>query len=79
MKNWWTSDKKYGKYQLDLKSVLRKQRNANDKSGLGYSQFYKPSSSKTIFVKSSNTYNNFKIKKVLDKFQPKVTYRRNNL
>lgn len=70
--------KKDEKCQLDLKSVLSKHRNRNDKSGLGYFKIYKPSSSKTNFVKSRDAYNNFKTKKVLDKFKPKVTYGRNN-
>ncbi|XP_050896251.1 uncharacterized protein LOC127102991 [Lathyrus oleraceus] len=39
------------KDKLDLKNVLSQQRYSNDKSGLGYSKFNRPSTSKTIFVK----------------------------
>ena len=37
-----------------MEGVLSQQRYSNDKSGLGYSKFSKPSSNKTIFVKASD-------------------------
>ena len=36
-----------------MEGVLSQQRYSNDKSGLGYSKFSKPSTNKTIFVKAS--------------------------
>ena len=42
---------RYEKGQIGLEGVLSQQRYSNDKSGLGYSKFSKPSSSKTIFVR----------------------------
>ena len=45
---------RYEKGQIGLEGVLSQQRYSNDKSGLGYSKFSKPSSNKTIFVKASD-------------------------
>ena len=42
---------RYEKGQIGLEGVLSQQRYSNDKSGLGYSKFSKPSSNKTIFVR----------------------------
>ena len=42
---------RYEKGQIGLEGVLSQQRYSNDKSGLGYSKFSKPSTSKTIFVR----------------------------
>ena len=39
-----------------MEAVLIQQRYSNDKSGLGYSKFSKPSSNKIIFVKASGNY-----------------------
>ncbi|XP_050914601.1 uncharacterized protein LOC127129463 [Lathyrus oleraceus] len=43
---------RYEKGKIGLEGVLSQQRYSNDKSGLGYSKFSKPSSNKTIFVKA---------------------------
>ena len=45
---------RYEKGQIGLEGVLSQQRYSNDKSGLGYSKFSKPSTSKTIFVKAKD-------------------------
>ena len=45
---------RYEKGQIGLEGVLSQQRYSNDKSGLGYSKFSKPSSNKTIFVKAKD-------------------------
>jgi hypothetical protein len=45
---------RYEKGQIGLEGVLSQQRYSNDKSGLGYSKFSKPSSNKTIIVKASD-------------------------
>ncbi|XP_050882935.1 uncharacterized protein LOC127086256 [Lathyrus oleraceus] len=45
---------RYEKGQIGLEGILSQQRYSNDKSGLGYSKFSKPSSNKTIFVKASD-------------------------
>ena len=45
---------RYEKGQIGLEGVLSQQRYSNDKSGLGYSKFSKPSTNKTIFVKASD-------------------------
>ena len=45
---------RYEKGQIGLEEILRKQRYSDDKSGLGYSKFTKPSSSKTVFVKAKD-------------------------
>ncbi|XP_058763525.1 uncharacterized protein LOC131636971 [Vicia villosa] len=45
---------RYEKGQIGLENVLSTQRYSNDKSGLGFSKFDKPTSNKTIFVKASN-------------------------
>lgn len=71
---------KYEKDQLGLEIVLINQIYTNDKSQLGYSKFYKPSSSKkTIFVRSSDAYNNVQPKNVQNNFQSRMTYVRNTL
>jgi hypothetical protein len=44
--------------------VLSRQRYSNNKNGLGFSMFDKPSKNKTIFVKESTTSNNLEQKKV---------------
>lgn len=44
----------YEKGKIGLEGVLSQQRYSNDKSGLGYSKFDKPSSRNTIFVKASD-------------------------
>lgn len=44
---------RYEKGQIGLEEILKHQRYSNDKSGLGYSKFSKPSINKTIFVKAS--------------------------
>ena len=44
---------RYEKGQIGLEEILKHQRYSNDKSGLGYSKFSKPSTNKTIFVKAS--------------------------
>ena len=54
---------RYEKGQIGLNDVLRKQRFSNDKSGLGYSKFNKPCTSKTIFVKASDQSNKEKVNK----------------
>ena len=54
---------RYEKGQIGLDNVLRQQRFSNDKSGLGYSKFNKPSTSKTIFVKASDQSNKEKVNK----------------
>ena len=45
---------RYEKGQIGLEGVRSQQRYSNDKSGLGYSKFSKPSSNKTIFVKAGD-------------------------
>lgn len=60
---------RYEKGQIGLEGVLSQQiRYSNDKSGLGYSKFSKPSSSTTIFVKDSDQSSNVKVNK------PKVVH-----
>lgn len=57
--------KKYKKCHVVLESVISRQRYTNDKNGLGYSKFNKSSQIKeTIFIKSSNAYNNIQPKKM---------------
>ena len=48
---------RYENGQIGLDNVLSQQRFSNDKSGLGYSKFNKPSTSKIIFVKASDQSN----------------------
>lgn len=63
---------KYENGQFGLKNVLSNKRYTNDKSGLTYSKFDKPSSNKKIiFVKTIN--NKIQLKKVQDNFQTKKT------
>ena len=54
---------RYEKGQIGLEGVLSQQRYSNDKSGLGYSKFSKPSSNKTIFVKASDQSSKEKVNK----------------
>jgi hypothetical protein len=57
--------KKYEKGQIGLENVLSNQRFSNDKCGLGFSNFDKPSTSHTTFVKATcNKFNNVEQKKV---------------
>lgn len=70
--------KKYEKGQLDLENVLNKQRYYNDKCGLGYSKFHKPSTSQIIFVNSSNKFNNEESKKMQVVIHHKNAYVKNN-
>jgi hypothetical protein len=55
---------KYEKGHFGLEDVLSRQRYSNNKNGLGFSMFDKPSKNKTIFVKESTTSNNLEQKKV---------------
>jgi hypothetical protein len=53
------------KYDIGLDNVLSSQRFSNNKCGLGFSNFDKPSTSQTIFVKTTyNKFNNVEPKKV---------------
>ena len=54
---------RYEKGQIGLEGVLSQQRYSNDKSGLGYSKFSKPSSSKTIFVRPKDQSSKEKVNK----------------
>ena len=54
---------RYDKGQIGLEGVLSQQRYSNDKSGLGYSKFSKPSSSKTIFVRPKDQSSKEKVNK----------------
>lgn len=47
---------------------MSKKRYTNDRNGVGYLKFYKLSSSKTIFVKNRNAYNNVQPKNVRNDF-----------
>lgn len=47
-----------------LEEVLSKQRYSNNKTGLGFSNFNKPRTNKTVFVKSSTISNNIETKKM---------------
>jgi hypothetical protein len=63
---------RYEKGQIGLEHVLSSQRYSNDKSGLGYSNFAKQTSNKTIFVKAKEQI-------PLDKSnKPKVVHQYNN-
>lgn len=71
--------KKYEKSQIGLDNMLRRQIYLNDKCGLGFSKFYKPITSKIIFVKdTSNKFNNVELKKMHGVIHPKSSYVRNN-
>jgi len=48
-----------------LEEVLSKQRYSNNKTGLGFSNFNKPITNKTVFVKSNTISNNIETKKML--------------
>ncbi|WJX50352.1 hypothetical protein P8452_36670 [Trifolium repens] len=54
---------RYEKGQVGLDNILSQQRRSNDKSGLGYSKFDKPSTSKPIFVKAIDQSNKEKVNK----------------
>ncbi|KAK2450001.1 hypothetical protein QL285_009142 [Trifolium repens] len=54
---------RYEKGQVGLDNILSQQRYSNDKSGLGYSKFDKPSTSKTIFVKAIDQSNKEEVNK----------------
>ncbi|KAK2423291.1 rust resistance kinase Lr10 [Trifolium repens] len=54
---------RYEKGQVGLDNILSQQRRSNNKSGLGYSKFDKPSTSKTIFVKAIDQSNKEKVNK----------------
>ena len=56
--------KNFEKGHNSLEDVLSKQSDSNNKTGLGFSNFDKPSTSKTIFVKASTTSNNLEPKKM---------------
>ncbi|KAK2437759.1 hypothetical protein QL285_022616 [Trifolium repens] len=55
---------KYEKGHFGLEDVLSRQKYYNNKNGLGFSMFDKPSKNKTIFVKENTTSNNLEQKKV---------------
>lgn len=69
---------KYEKCQIGLEDVKSRQRYSNNKCGLGFSNFNKPNTSKTIFVKASTKFNNVKPKKVHDVIHSKRSYDRNH-
>jgi len=54
---------RYEKGQVGLDNILSQQRFSNDKSGLGYSNFDKPSTNKTIFVKAIDQSTKEKVNK----------------
>ncbi|KAK2357503.1 gag-protease polyprotein [Trifolium repens] len=54
---------RYEKGQVGLDNILSQQRYSNDKSELGYSKFDKPSTSKTIFVKTIDQSNKEEVNK----------------
>lgn len=54
----------YEKGQVGLESVLSGKRYYNDKSGLSYSKIDKPSTSKSIFVKTNDKSNKERVKNV---------------
>ncbi|CAJ2638078.1 unnamed protein product [Trifolium pratense] len=54
---------RYEKGQVGLDNILSQQRHSNDKSGLGYSKFDKPSTNKTIFVKEIDQSTKEKVNK----------------
>lgn len=70
--------KKYDKGQLGLENFLTKQKYFNDKSGLEYSKFNKPSTIKIIFVKARNKFNNVESRKMQVESHPKRTYIKDN-
>lgn len=59
--------------------MLSKQRYFNDKYEFRYSKFDKSSTSKTIFVKDNNKFNNLESRKVQIVIHPKKTYVKNNV
>ena len=56
--------KNFEKGHNGLEEVLSKQRYSNNKTGLGFSNFNKPSTNKTVFVKTSTNPNNIETKKM---------------
>ncbi|KAK2422681.1 gag-protease polyprotein [Trifolium repens] len=54
---------RYEKGQVGLNNIISQKRYSNDKSGLGYSKFDKPSTSKTMFVKAIDQSNKEKVNK----------------
>lgn len=72
--------KKYEKGQIGFENVLSKLRYSNDKCGLEYPKFDKPSINQTIFIKATCTkFNNEEPKKVYGVIHPKRPYVRNNV
>lgn len=63
---------KYKKGQIGLESSESKKRYRNDISGLEFPKFYKPSSSKIIFVKSSNASTMFNPRRCMITFNKKL-------
>ena len=64
-----------------MEGVLSQQRYSNDKSGLGYSKFSKPSPNKTIFVKDSDQSSKEKVNKtkIVHDYPEKKTFLRRNI
>lgn len=56
--------KNFEKGHNSLEEVLSKQRYSNNKTGLGFSNFNKPSTNKGVFVKASTISNNIETKKM---------------
>lgn len=56
--------RKYEKGQIGLEDVLSRQTYSNYKLGLDFSKFDRPNTSKTIFVKADNKFNNVESKKM---------------
>lgn len=56
--------KNYEKGQIGLEDLLSRQRYSNNKIGFGFSNLYKPSTNKTIFIKASTTSDNIETKKM---------------
>lgn len=70
---------KYEKYQICLENMLSKQRYLNDKCGLDFFKFDKPSTSKTISIKATrNKLNIVESSKVHGVIDPKRPYVWNN-
>ena len=70
--------KKIEKCHNGLEEVLSKERYSNNKIGSGVSNFNKPNTNKTIFVKKFTIYNNIETKKMLVVNSSKSMNRRNN-
>jgi len=56
--------KNFEKGRNGLEEVLGKQRYSKNKTGLGFSNFNKPNTNKTVFVKASTISNNIETKKM---------------